>query len=280
MRSDVPRTGDPQLKQRVDYIVDQLAECQNANGNGYVSAIPNGKKAFAEIAKGDIQPRGGFTLNTVWVPWYTMHKVMAGLFDSANLCGNAQALDVLIKLTDWCNIEVKNLTDAQMQTMLDTEQGGMAETLANVYAVTGNPDYLKLARRFRHDRIFLPIADGKDILDGWHGNANIPKFIGYQRIFELTGDAQWGTAAQNFWNFVAKDRSFSIGGHGLHEFFFPVRNFESAMRSTNGPETCNSYNMLKLTSHLFAQNPDPAYIDFYERGTLQPHPQLGESKDG
>ena len=193
------------FKQRVDYIVDQLAQCQNANANGYVGAIPDGQKAFAEIASGNIQPRGGFTLNGVWVPWYTMHKVMAGLFDSANLCGNAQAMDVLIKLTDWCNIEVKNLSDAQMQTMLDTEQGGMAETLANVYAVTGNSDYLKLARRFRHDRIFLPIADGKDILDGWHGNANIPKFIGYQRIYELTGDSQWGSAAQNFWNFVAND---------------------------------------------------------------------------
>jgi uncharacterized protein len=258
-------TGDERLKQRVNYIVEQLAECQQANGNGYVAAIPNGKKIFAEVAGGDIRPQGGFNLNGGWVPWYTMHKVMAGLLDSADLCGNTKALGVLLKLTDWCEKEVEHLDDAQMQKMLSVEQGGMAEVLANLYAVTGDPKHLALARRFRHDQIFIPISQGKDILTGWHGNANIPKFIGYQRIYELTGDADWGTAAKNFWTFVSQDRSFVTGGHGLYEHFLPIDQLERAMHSTNGPETCNTYNMLKLTTHLYENDPQSDYIDFYER---------------
>jgi DUF1680 family protein len=258
-------TGDPRLLERVNYIVDELAVCQQANGNGYVGAIPNGKKIFAEIAAGDIRPQGGFNLNGGWVPWYTMHKVMAGLFDAADLCGSTRAREVLLNLTDWCGSEVKDLDDAKMQTMLSVEQGGMAEVLANIYAVTGDPKHLALAERFRDDQIFKPMADGKDILNGWHGNANIPKFIGYQRIFELTGDARWGNAAKNFWTFVSRDRSFVTGGHGLYEHFFPVDKFETAMQSNSGPETCNTYNMLKLTTHLYAQDADAALMDFYER---------------
>jgi DUF1680 family protein len=259
-------TGDDRMRERVAYVVNELAECQKANGDGYVAAIPDGKKAFAAMKVGEVKPNGGFTLNGIWVPWYTMHKVMAGLLDAWTLCGNAQARDVLISLTDWVEGVVKNLDDAKMQTLLSIEQGGMAETIANLYALTGNPRYLALAQKFRHKAIFDPLAAGKDSLTGWHGNTQIPKIIGYQRVYELTGELEWGAAARNFWTFVTRDRSFNIGGHGLSEHFFPLHKFENAMTHVVGPETCNTYNMLKLTRHLHSVDAHASEMDFYERG--------------
>jgi len=259
-------TGDPQLLARVGNIVDQLAECQKANGGGYVAATPCGKKAYAEIASGNIRPDGGFTLNGVWVPWYSMHKVMAGLFDAYDLCGNATARNVLIGLTDWCDREVRTLNESQMQSMLSVEHGGMAEVLANVYAYTGEPRYLALAERFRHNAIFQPVASGTDVLTGVHANANIPKFVGYERIFELTGSSQWNAAARNFWTFVSRDRSFVNGGNAVDERFNAIDNFESAVNRPAGPETCGTYNILKLTRHLYALDADSSEMDFYERG--------------
>ena len=273
-------TGDERMRARVAAIIDELAQCQKANGGGYVAAIPGGKKAFADMAVGEVHPNGGFNLNGIWVPWYTMHKVMAGLLDAWVLCGNTQAREVLIGLTDWVDGVVKNLDDPKMQTLLSVEQGGMAETLANLYALTGEPRHLALARKFRHSAIFDPMAAGKDILTGWHGNAQIPKLIGYQRVYELTGEPEWGAAARNFWTFVTRDRSFNIGGHGLSEHFFPVDKFENAMTNVTGPETCNTYNMLKLTRHLFALDANAAEMDFYERGLYNhilpsQHPKTG-----
>jgi len=259
-------TGDERMRSRVALIVDELAQCQKANGDGYVAAIPGGKKAFSEMRAGEVHPNGGFNLNGIWVPWYTMHKVMAGLLDAWTQCGNSRAREVLIALTDWIDGVVKNLDDAKMQSLLFVEQGGMAETLANLYALTGEPRHLALAQKFRHSAIFDPMAAGNDILNGWHGNAQIPKFIGYQRVYELTGAPKWGAAARNFWTFVTRDRSFNIGGHGLGEHFFPLDKFENAMTDVVGPETCNTYNMLKLTRHLYSLDAKAAKMDFYERG--------------
>jgi DUF1680 family protein len=257
-------TGDERLRDRVAYIVKELAECQKANGDGYVGAIPGGKKAFAEMKFGQIRPKGGFMLNDIWVPWYTIHKDMAGLLDAWVLCGNTEAREVLVRLTDWVNGVVGKLDEAKMQVLLSVEQGGMAESIANFYALTGEPRYLALARKFRDKTIFAPMAEGRDILNGWHGNCQIPKMIGYQRVYELTGESEWGASARNFWNFVTRDRSFNIGGHGLGEHFFPADQFEKAMTNPVGPETCNTYNMLKLTRHLFATDAEASEMDFYE----------------
>ena len=258
-------TGDERLHARINYIVDQLAECQQANGNGYVGAIPNGKAVFARIAAGNITTKTAFDLDDTWVPWYTMHKVFAGLVDAYERGGNAKAKDVVVKLGDWCAGVVQNLNDAQLQQMLSTEQGGMAESLAEIGAITGDAKYLTVAKKFRHAAVFDPLARGEDKLTGIHANTQIPKMIGYDRIYELTGDKVYGAVARNFWNFVVHDRSFATGGHGTHESFFAPAKFRENMLATVGPETCNTYNMLKLTEHLFTEQPTGEMMDYYER---------------
>ena len=258
-------TGDERLRQRVDYIVDELAACQAANGNGYVAAIPDGKKIFAEIAAGHIVVKDPFSLNGGWVPWYTMHKVLAGLIDAYERAGNEKARAVAVALADWCGGVVANLDDPQMQQMLAVEQGGMAESLAEISAITGDAKYLGLARKFRHAAVFDPLAKGEDRLTGLHANTQIPKIIGYDRIYELTGEEAYGQAARNFWNFVVRGRSFATGGHGTREHFFNPARFRENLLAAAGPETCNTYNMLKLTERLFTEQPAGELMDYYER---------------
>jgi len=256
-------TGDRQFLERVNYIVAQLAECQQANGNGYVAAIPNGKKVFAEIAAGDVRAHS-FDLNGGWVPWYTLHKEFAGLIDAYRFCGDAQALEVATNLANWAGATTKNLTDDQWQQMLVCEQGGMNESLAELYALTGNPNYLNLAEKFYHKAVLDPLAQGRDILDGLHSNMQIPKAIGAARIYELTGDPHFAAIARNFWDDVALHRSFVIGGNGDAEHFSPTNSFARHLSAATC-ETCCTYNMLKLTRHLFAWSPDAVTMDFYER---------------
>ncbi|MBV9124155.1 MAG: glycoside hydrolase family 127 protein, partial [Planctomycetes bacterium] len=251
-------TGDRRLKDRADTIVAELARCQEALPKqgyhpGYLSAFPEG---FFDRVE---------TSGKVWAPYYTLHKIMAGLLDANHYCGNRQALDILRRLADWVDFRVSRLSREQMQKALATEHGGMAESLAELYARTGDARYLRLAQSFRHDAVFLPAAEGRDTLTGLHANTQIPKFTGYQRIYELTGDPEYGAAARNFWKFVARDRSFVIGGDSTHEFFFPVEKFPEQVKTVIGPETCNTYNMLKLTARLFQDRPEGELMDFYER---------------
>ena len=251
-------TGDVRFKQRADYLVGELARCQShspAAGfhEGYLSAFPESFIDRVEQGK------------PVWVPWYTLHKIMAGLLDANQHCGNAQALDVLVKLADWVKFRVDRLPHGQMQKSLDTEHGGMNEVLANLYAVTGSTNYLKLSAAFNHARVLDPLARGEDKLNGIHANTQIPKIIGATREYELTGDLQFLTMAHTFWNSVALTRSYVIGGHSDHEHFFSTNDFDKHL-STDTCETCNTYNMLKLTRELFALEPDAAEMDFYERG--------------
>ncbi len=269
-------TGNPEFKRRADYMVSELALCQQANGRGYLAAIPNGKKIFAEIKAGQINTPGN--LNGGWVPWYTLHKEFAGLLDAYQYCHNDQALDVARKLGNWVGDEIGGLSHDQMQHMLEIEHGGMTEALANLYGYTRDSKYLALAERFRHDQVFLPLARNDDMLTGLHANTQIPKFIGYERVYELTGDAEWHAAADNFWNTVTGNRAWVIGGNSENEHFFAPAAFEAQMNDTVGPESCNSYNMLKLTEHLFAAHPDARAMDYYERtlynhilATVRPH---------
>ncbi|HZL14188.1 MAG TPA: beta-L-arabinofuranosidase domain-containing protein [Verrucomicrobiae bacterium] len=256
-------TGDERFRARINYIVNELAECQRANGNGYVAAIPNGKKVFAEIAQGKVDSQD-FGLNGGWVPWYTLHKEFAGLIDAYQLCDNAQALEVVANLANWADATTKNLTSAQWQKMLVCEQGGMNEALANLYAITGDTNYLTLAEKFYHKAVLDPLANGEDILNGLHSNMQIPKVIGAARIYELTGDEHYADIARFFWNDVALHRSFVIGGNGDAEHFFPTNEFAKHLDAETA-ETCCTYNMLKLTRHLFEWKPDATEMDFYER---------------
>ncbi|HXR49235.1 MAG TPA: beta-L-arabinofuranosidase domain-containing protein [Candidatus Limnocylindrales bacterium] len=250
-------TGDTRFKERVDKIVAGLAECQNAlatNGShaGYLSAFP---ESFIDRVE-NRQP--------VWAPWYTLHKIMAGLLDANQLCGSAQALEVLTNMADWAKFRVDRLPPAQMQRSLETEQGGMTEVLANLYGVTGNTNYLQLAEAFNHQRLLGPLERGEDRLNGLHANTQIPKIIGIAREYEFTGNPQFLTAANTFWNAVALDRSYVIGGDSDREHFFPTNAFDSHL-SAETAETCNTYNMLKLTRHIFEWQPSAVTMDFYER---------------
>lgn len=249
-------TGDARFKERVDKIVAGLAECQSAlaargSHAGYLSAFP---ESFLDRVE-NRQP--------VWAPWYTLHKIMAGLLDANQLCGNAQALEVLTNMANWVKFRVDRLPEEKMQASLETEFGGMNEVLANLYGVTGNADYLKTAEAFNQKKILDPLARQQDRLDGLHANTQIPKMIGMARQYELTGDERDAVIARFFWQEVALKRSYVIGGHSDLEHFFPTNDFASHL-SAQTAETCNTYNMLKLTRHLFEWQPDAVEMDFYE----------------
>ena len=251
-------TGDERFKARGEALVAELAKVQQAMPSrgfhpGYLSAYP--EEFFDRV---DARKR-------VWAPYYTLHKILAGLLDQYQLCGNQQALEVLLKLADWVRFRVDRLTEAQQQAALGTEFGGMNEVLANLYGVTGNPEHLRIARKFDHRAVFDPLAAGEDRLNGLHANTQIPKAIGAAREYELTGEPRYHDIAAFFWERVAMHRSYVIGGHSDDEGFFPIEQFSRHLGASS-TETCNTYNMLKLTRHLFAWEPSAKLMDFYERG--------------
>ncbi len=250
-------TGDESLKSRVSQIIGELAKCQQAAPKqgfheGYLSAFPESFIDRVEACK------------PVWAPWYTLHKIMAGLLDAHQLCGNQEALEILRKMADWIKFRVDHLTAGQMQASLNAEFGGMNEALANLYAVTGQADHLRLAQAFDHQRLFQPLAKGEDRLDGLHANTQIPKMIGAAREYEMTGDQSYRDIAACFWDRVANHRSYAVGGHSDFEHFFPIDQFAGHL-GTDTCESCNTYNMLKLTRHLFQWEPSGTAMDFYER---------------
>lgn len=262
-------TGDAEIQQRMHYMIDELERCQQKGSTGYVGGVPGGKAMWQDVAAGKITA-GSFSLNDKWVPWYNIHKLYAGLVDAYRIGGSEKAKQILVKLSDWSWNLTQNLTDAQMQTMLQSEHGGMNEVFADVAAITGDKKYLQLASRFSHQAILDPLLQQKDALTGMHANTQIPKVIGYMRVAEIANDTAWRNAARFFWNTVTKNRTVSIGGNSVREHFHPAQDFSSIIESREGPETCNSYNMLKLTKQLFMAAPGAHYMDYYER-TLYNH---------
>jgi DUF1680 family protein len=257
-------TGEAEMKRRLDYMVAELAECQRANGNGYVGAIPGGRKLWAEVAAGTLKVER-FGLNGAWVPWYNLHKLFAGLRDAFLTGGSTEARAVLVALADWCESLASRLTDAALQQMLYAEHGGMNEVLADVYALTGQPKYLTLAARFSDRALLDPLQRHEDPLTGLHANTQIPKVVGAARIAELGGDAAGADIAAFFWQTVVGRRTVAFGGNSVREHFNPPDDFSSMLESREGPETCNTYNMLRLTEWLFRRTGDARYADFYER---------------
>lgn len=257
-------TGDKRFLDRVNYIADELDTCQKADGEGYIGAFPNGKKILEEeVAKGDIRSKG-FDLNGIWVPFYTQHKVMMGLMDAWKRCGNEQALRINIRFADWLETVIKDLSDSQVQEMLNCEHGGINEALAELYAVTQNEKYLNMSRVFHHKVILDSLSHGKDILPGKHANTQIPKLVGLARRYELTADSSDRKAAEFFWDRVVNHHSYVTGGHCDHEYFGPPDTLRNRL-SDGTTETCNVYNMLKLSQHLFEWEAKPEVADFYER---------------
>ncbi len=272
-------TGDEQFKERADYIVDQLAECQKADGDGYVGAPPGAKKIFEEqIAKGHITSKG-FGLNGLWVPLYTQHKMMAGLRDAYRLCGNKKALQVAKGYADWLEKTFADLNEEQMQKILACEHGGINEVLADLYGDTGDKRYLALSRRLHHKKVLDPLTNGVDCLPGMHANTQIPKLVGLARRYELTGDEKDKAAAEFFWDRVANHHSYVTGGDGFNEHFGPPDKLNDRL-GPNTTETCNVYNMLKLSRHLFQWDASPAVADFYERALYNHILSSQHPKDG
>jgi len=263
-------TGDPVVKQRLDYFVAELKRCQDQIGTGYIGGIPDGAKAWSEVGAGQLKV-DSFSVNGRWVPWYNLHKLFAGLRDAWVYAGNADAKAMLVRLSDWALQLTAPLSDAQMQDMLRAEHGGVNEVLADVAQMTGDPRYLALARRFSHQAILQPLAAGRDELTGLHANTQIPKVIGFERIAEMAGEEQGRRAAEFFWRTVTENRTVAIGGNSVKEHFHSADDFRPMLNEVEGPETCNSYNMLKLTALLSQAHPEQGrYTDFYER-TLYNH---------
>ena len=257
-------TGNAEIKGRLDYFISELKRCADANGNGYISGVPDGKKKWKEISEGNIRA-SSFGLNDGWVPLYNIHKIFAGLRDAYLLTGNKDAKQMFINLTAWMYDLTKGLSDDQLQRMLDSEHGGLNETFADAAAISGDERFMQLAKRFSHKKVLDPLLRGEDRLTGMHANTQIPKVIGYKRIADIEGNDQWDKAAQFFWKTVVDNRSITIGGNSVREHFHPADDFSSMLTSEQGPETCNTYNMLRLTKMLYETSADTHYMDYYER---------------
>ncbi len=262
-------TGNAELKQRLDYMIVELARCQAKNGNGYVGGIPQGKVFWERINKGDIDG-SSFGLNNTWVPLYNIHKLFAGLRDTYEFTQNQQAKQILIGLGDWFIELIKPLNDEKIQQILRTEHGGMNEVFADLYILTNDKKYLETAQKLNHQAVLNPLIQKQDKLTGLHANTQIPKVIGFEKIAALTKNEELSNAAQYFWQNVSQTRSVAFGGNSMREHFNPVNDFSKMLASNQGPETCNSFNMLRLSKALFLDKNDASYLDFYER-TLYNH---------
>jgi DUF1680 family protein len=272
-------TGNEEVSYRLNYMLAEWKKVQEKNGNGYIGGIPDGDEAWQALAKGVIDV-DNFSLNGKWVPWYNIHKVYSGLRDAHIYANHPDALPMLVKLSDWALTTTGNLTDAQMEAMLRGEYGGMNEIFVDVAELTGDDKYITLARRFSHHLLLDPLLEKRDLLTGMHANTQIPKVIGYKRIADVTGDKKWDEASRFFWETLVENRSVSIGGNSVREHFHELNNFETMISDIEGPETCNTYNMLKLSNLFYQSTGELKFIDFYERGMYNhilssQHPQTG-----
>jgi DUF1680 family protein len=272
-------TGDKEIEKRFLYVLAELKRCQQQHGTGYLGGVPGGVAMWNDIAQGKIQA-GSFDLNKKWVPLYNIHKTYAGLRDAYLHTGNTDALEMLIAMSDWFVKLVQHLTDDQIQDMLRSEHGGLNEVFADVAAITGNEKYLRLAHQFSHQFILQPLLKNEDKLTGLHANTQIPKVIGFKRIAEVEGLPDWTEAARFFWEKVVSERSVSFGGNSAFEHFHPTGDFSRMLHGTEGPETCNTYNMLRLSKMFYGSTAQSRYLNFYERGLYNhilssQHPEHG-----
>src|SRR6185312_3594312 len=258
-------TGDEDLKKKGDALVSDLRKCQVANKNGYLSAFPD---EFFDRLRDRVR---------VWAPFYTIHKIMAGMLDMYVHTGNTEALQVAEDMAGWVEMWAGSLSYEHMQRVLTTEYGGMGEVLCNLYAVTGKRQYLGAAHHFDKMAFFDPLANHRDELKGLHVNTHIPQVIAAARYYELTGDHYYRDIAEYFWDEVTSERSYCTGGTSNHESWNTDPGKLASELSTNTTEDCCAYNMMKLTRHLFGLSPQARYMDYYERlmfnhrlGTINP----------
>lgn len=282
MAMNYAATGNEECKRRMEQMISEFRACQEANGInhpdwgiGYVGGVPGSDELWSTLKRGDFS-----VYRTKWVPWYNVHKLYAGLRDAWSYAGNEEARAIFLKICDWAISITSALSDEQMESMLDMEHGGINETLADAYRMTGDEKYLAAAKRFSHRMLLDPMSAGIDNLDNKHANTQIPKVVGFQRIAELSGDTKYADAGRFFWETVTGNRSLALGGNSRREHFPTADACIDYIEEIQGPESCNSYNMLRLTEALFRVNPSARYADYYERTLLNhihsaQHPEHG-----
>ena len=275
-------TGNDECRKRMEYMISELQECADANvrnhptwGKGYVGGMPGSDKLWSTFKQGNFSTYFGS-----WAPFYNLHKMYAGLRDAWVYCGNEQAKQLFLGFCDWAIDLTAGLTDAQMERALDTEHGGMNEVLADAYAITGEQKYLDVACRFSHRRLLTPMSQRQDCLDNMHANTQVPKVVGFERIAELGGNETYHDASIFFWDIVTGERSLAFGGNSRREHFPSKEACTDFINDIDGPETCNTNNMLKLTEDLHRHNPEARFADYYELATFNhilssQHPQHG-----
>ena len=275
-------TGDAECQKRMDYFISELKACAEANaknhpewGKGYVGGVPGSDRIWSTFKKGDF---GAYY--SAWVPFYNIHKMYAGLRDAWVYCGNEEAKQLFLGFCDWAIDLTAGLSDDQMERILHTEHGGMNEVLADAYAITNDKKYLDVAKRFSHRRLLLPLSQRQDCLDNMHANTQVPKVVGFERISELSGDELYHDASAYFWDIVTGERTLAFGGNSRREHFPSKEACKDFVENIDGPETCNTNNMLKLSEELHRRNPEARYADFYELATFNhilssQHPQHG-----
>ena len=276
-------TGNEECRTRMEYMISELQLCAEANiknhpewGKGYVGGMPDSERIWSNFKKGNFGVYFG-----AWAPFYNLHKMYAGLRDAWLYCDNEQAKTLFLGFCDWAIDLTSGLSDAQMEQMLGNEHGGMNEVLADAYAISGNQQkYLDVAKRFSHRRLLTPMSQRIDCLDNMHANTQVPKAVGFERISELSGDESYHHAADFFWNTVTGERSLAFGGNSRREHFPSKEACTDFINDIDGPETCNTNNMLKLTEEMHRRNPEARYADYYEQATFNhilstQHPEHG-----
>ena len=275
-------TGSEECRKLMEYMISELQACADANaknhpewGKGYVGGVPGSDRIWSNYKKGNFGPYYG-----AWVPYYNIHKMYAGLRDAWVYAGNEQAKKLFLGFCNWAIDLTAGLTDAQVEQTLHTEHGGMNEVLADAYAITGDKKYLDVAKRFSHKRLLLPLSQRQDCLDNMHANTQVPKVVGFERISELSGDEAYHTASAYFWDIVTGERTLAFGGNSRREHFPSKEACKDFVSDIDGPETCNTNNMLKLSEELHRRNPEARYADFYELATFNhilssQHPEHG-----
>ena len=273
-------SGDELVKERLEYVLSELKTIQDqnskeANFKGYISGVPNGKAMWLKFKNGDAGAQNGY-----WVPWYNIHKLYAGLRDAYIYAGYDQAKTMFLALCDWGLTITGGLNDSKMESMLGTEHGGMAEVYADAYALTKEKKYLDEAKRWAHKWLLNAMAAGNDNLTNVHANTQVPKVVGFARIAELTNDETYVNGSEYFWDRVVNKRSIAIGGNSISEHFPSFDNHKKYVEEREGPESCNTYNMLKLTERLFNMDHSAKQADFYERALFNHilstiHPEHG-----
>jgi Uncharacterized protein conserved in bacteria len=263
-------TGNEECRRRMEYMISELQLCADANvknhpewGRGYVGGMPDSENIWSKFKKGDFS-----VYSRAWAPFYNLHKMYAGLRDAWLYCGNEQAKTLFLGFCDWAIDLTAGLSDAQMEQMMGNEHGGMNEVLVDAYAITGDAKYLTVARRFSHRMLLDQMSQRVDRLDNLHANTQVPKAVGFARIAELSGDETFNDAAEFFWDIVTGERSLAFGGNSRREHFPSREACTDFINDIDGPESCNTFNMLRLTEALHRRNPDARYADYYELATF------------